>query len=134
MKKVVDRKLILIAGLTAIFVFLGFLSVSVYFGLKEGQSLIKVIKILFFETDIRLGFFLLNSIIIVTLCSTLRSNKLTINLFIPVAMLSLIMLGLNLSLVLKTILSHFISLFWILYLIFLYQNKRNYKEKESIAI
>jgi hypothetical protein len=132
MKKKIDNKLILITGISAIFVFLGILSVSVYYGLKETPSLSKVLKILFFGINIHIGFFLLNSILIAILCLDLRHNKLSTNYFFPIFFFSLLMLGVNLAFVSKNVMAVNGGLFWLLHIIFQYQNRKAKKSSEAI--
>lgn len=132
MKKTIDKKLILIVGISAIFVFLGILTVAVYYGLKACQPLLSVLKILFFEIDIHMGFFLLNSILITILCLDLRFKKLATNFHIPVFVLSLVMLGVNLTLLPTNVIAVNSTLFWLLHMIFQYQNGKSDKSHESL--
>lgn len=132
MKKKIDKKLILIAGISAILVFLGILSVSVYYGLKEHQPLLNVLKMLFFEINIHLGFFLLNSILITILCLDLRYSRLTTNYYFPIFFFSILMLSINLVFVTKNVMAVNGGLFWLLHIIFQYQNRKSVKSDESI--
>jgi hypothetical protein len=131
MKKQIDKKLILITGISAIFLVLGILTVTVYYGLKGNLPFLTVLKVILFETDIHMGFFLLNSVLVAIVCLALQSRMLAINFHIPVVVLSLVMLVINLTLVLN-IMAWISALFWLLLLIFQYQNRKSVKPDESI--
>src|SRR5207302_6914160 len=90
-----------------------------------------VLKVMLFETDIHMGFFLLNSVLVAIVCLDLQSRKLAINFHIPVVVLSLVMLVINLTLVLN-IMAWISALFWLLLLIFQYRNRKSVKSDEPI--
>jgi hypothetical protein len=131
MKNNIGKKLILIVGISAIFLVLGVLTVSIYYGLKGNQPLLTVLKVIFFEINIHMGFFLLNSILVAIVCLDLQFRKLAIHSHIPFVILSIVMLVINLALILKNIMAFNSALFWLLFLIFQLQNRKSVKSHES---
>ncbi len=134
MKKKIDKykTLILISGISAIVLILGILAVTVYFGLKYNEPLLPLLKFILFEINFQMSFFLLNSILIAIVCVDLRFRKLASNYYNFFIILSLVMLVINLTLIFKNIMAFNSALFWLLFLIFQYQNRKAVKLDESI--
>jgi len=128
MNKTLGKKLILITGISAILLVLGVFSITVYYGLKGDQPILAVLKLVLFEVNFHMPFFLLNSIIVAIVCFDLQSRKLAINYHILFVILSLVMLVVNLALILKNIMALNSALFWLLFLIFQLQKRKPSKQ------
>jgi hypothetical protein len=112
MKKIIDKNTVIFTGIIAISVVIAVLAITIYFGMRAGGSITKVVAIIFLKTKIQMGFFIANTILIVLFCFNLSSDKLFRKLFAPALIVAVAMLFINLLLIPINFIAIFIALFW----------------------
>jgi hypothetical protein len=123
MKKIIDKNTVIFTGIIAISVVIAVLAITIYFGMRAGGSITKVVAIIFLKTKIQMGFFIANTILIVLFCFNLSSDKLFRKLFAPALIVAVAMLFINLLLIPINFIAIFIALFWAFTLVHLYQKE-----------
>lgn len=124
----VNKKNILFMGIVAMFVNIAILAVLFYVGFRSGGSFFSITKIL--SKEIYLEFHLINFIFILLLSMTLNS-KMILRCYMPLILLSLIMVFFNALLIPKSFIPIFNTIFWVFYLVFLYFNKKALKAEKA---